>query len=83
MQLLTTHCPMPSLTPSIPALLPALAPPACLLAGESEKLKRPWLGVSTALQQLKHQHIISTLLILSQNIAFYQLLGRKTLIINL
>uniref|UniRef100_A0A8C3C0R6 Cell division cycle 20B n=1 Tax=Cairina moschata TaxID=8855 RepID=A0A8C3C0R6_CAIMO len=53
--------------------LPALAaPPACPLAGQSEKL-----GVSTALQQLKHRGVISTLLILIQNIAPHQLLGGK------
>jgi len=58
--------------------LPALAaPPACLLAGQSKKLRCPWLGISTALQQLKHQGVINTLLILSQNVAFYQLLGKK------
>jgi len=46
--------------------LPAPAAPlACPLAGQSEKLKSPWLGVSTALQQLKHQRVINTLLILN------------------
>jgi len=46
--------------------LPAPAAPlACSLAGQSEKLKSPWLGVSTALQQLKHQHVINILLILN------------------
>ena len=58
--------------------LPAPAAPlACPLAGQSEKLKSPWLSVSTALQQLKHQHVINTLFILIQNIAQYQLLGGK------
>ena len=57
-------CPLPA---------PA-APPACSLAGQSEKPKSPWPGVNTALQQLKHQHVISALLILIQNIAPYQLL---------
>lgn len=60
-------CPLPA---------PA-APPACSLAGQSEKPKSPWPGVNTALQQLKHQHVISALLILIQNIAPYQLLGGK------
>ena len=50
------------------------APLACSLAGQSEKLKSPWPGINTALQQLKHQHVISALLILIQNIAPYQLL---------
>ena len=58
--------------------LPAPAAPlAYLLAGQSEKLKSPWLGVSTALQQLKHQCVINVILILVQNIAPYQLLGGK------
>uniref|UniRef100_A0A8B9SIA4 Cell division cycle 20B n=1 Tax=Anas platyrhynchos TaxID=8839 RepID=A0A8B9SIA4_ANAPL len=35
------------------------------------------LSVSTALQQLNHQGVISTLLILIQNIALHQLLGGK------
>jgi len=61
--------------------LPALtAPPACLLAGQSKRLRCPWLSISTALQQLKHRGVISTLLILSQNTAFHQLLGRKLIL---
>ena len=60
-------CPLPAPAASL----------ACSLAGQSEKLRSPWLGVSTALQQLKHQHVISSLLILIQNIAPCQLLGGK------
>uniref|UniRef100_A0A493U2L1 Zinc finger protein 365 n=1 Tax=Anas platyrhynchos platyrhynchos TaxID=8840 RepID=A0A493U2L1_ANAPP len=63
-------CPLPALT----------APPACPLAGQSKRLRCPWLSISTALQQLKHRGVISTLLILSQNTAFHQLLGRKLIL---
>ena len=48
-------CPLPA---------PA-APPACPLAGQSKKLENPWLSVSTALQQLKHQCDINIILILN------------------
>ena len=46
--------------------LPAFcAPPAFSLAGYHEKLKRPWLSVSTALQQVEHQCVFSIILILN------------------
>ena len=40
------------------------APPATSLAGQHNRLKSPWLSVSPALQQLKHQCVISIILIL-------------------
>ena len=51
------------------------APTASSLAGQCEKQQRPWLGVSTAQQRLKHQHVISIILIL--NPKSYQLQERK------
>ena len=39
------------------------ASPASLLAGQYEKLKSPWLRVSTAQEELKHQHVINIILI--------------------
>jgi len=46
--------------------LPAFcAPPVCLLARQSVKLKRPWLGVNTVQQQLKEWYVISIFLILN------------------
>ena len=99
MQLLTTHWPMSSQSPSSrpphPSQLPPVllfsmtsygleypwaslgqlsqlcplpascAPPASLLAGQYEKLKSPWLRISTAQQQLKHQCVINVILILN------------------
>ena len=48
-------CPLPA----------SCAPPASSLKGQYEKLKSPWLSVSTAQQQLKRQCVISILLILN------------------
>lgn len=47
-----------------------LLPPQLLAAPparwqDSEELKRPWLGVSTALPQLKHRGVIKAVLILN------------------
>ncbi|XP_071888431.1 uncharacterized protein [Anas platyrhynchos] len=52
---LSCVCPLPA---------PA-APPACPLAGQSAKLQSPWLSVSTALRQLKHQRVINIILSLN------------------
>lgn len=41
------------------------ATPACPLAGQCEKLKSPWLSVSTALQQLQHRCVLSIILTLN------------------
>jgi len=49
-----------------PCPLPAPgAPPASSLAGQHQEQERPWLCVSTALQQLKHPPVISIVLILN------------------
>jgi len=42
-----------------------LSPPGSLLAGQHEKLQSPQLQVRTALQQLKHQCVITVILILN------------------
>ena len=47
-------------------------PQASLLAGHNEKLKGPYLSVSTALQQLKHQCVISIIFILNPKHSTYR-----------
>ena len=51
---------------SWPCPLPApCAPAASSLVGQQEKLKSPWLYVSTSPQHLKHRCVISIILILN------------------
>lgn len=52
---LSQHHPLPS----------SCIPPAYSLAGQYEKLKNPWLSISTAQQQLKHRCVINIILTLN------------------